>query len=912
MNDIKVSVIVPCYNVAPYLRQCFDSLVNQALQEIEILAIDNNSTDGTQSIIDEYAAKYPDKIIPMHQPIQGVSAARNLGLDHARGDYVAFVDGDDTLALSALYQLHKTAVLANVDLIVFGVTGIFNDGWQTKQMVWYDIGAAGITDIYKNSKLISNNTTIGNKFYNLDVIKQHNLRFDCDIGFAEDMLFNNIYAFYAKGIYHLREPFCYYFRGREGAATSSLSEKSLTLITALDKVIQFYIENNHFEIFRNSLKQLCSEYYRRHLPKAINAKNKKLANQYIDEFIALLTRHFQSDWKKSTRNYRTDGSRFKRISNWYTTSKRGFTIRRMSPNWLAFGSYHTLRIIGRVYKGVTDNFIVRWIKGNRLARFLKDDARTYLHRKRLYRYYYDSSINEKAILMESTNGDNMNDMINKLLGELSKPEYNEFKIYVSAKKSSVNGIKELLQKANVKNATVVIRETNKYWEVMYTAKYLVNDHTFPPTFIKKEGQVYLNTWHGYPLKCMGRDSVNEVWAMGNVQKNILSADYFLCNSKRMAQIFNNAYMLNNIWSGKFLLAGFPRNDIFFNADARTVIREKLSLSEKKLYAYMPTFRGTYDHKPESLAIRNKHKILMLEHFAELDSSLTDEQILFVSLHPHARTGIDFSQYKHIRPFPDGVASYEFINACDILISDYSSVMYDYVLTGKKVILFAYDQAEYEADRGLYDTIDELPFAKATTAAELLAEINSTEQWDYSALINECCGAEQGTAAQDICRFILLGNGSPVTLNAENNGKDNVLVYGGNLAENENTSAVLHFYDDVDTNEYNYIHCFYRWHFPKRPMDILLVPSTIPLLGVVTGERATMKEMRALNKFKKKKRLNSKNILMLKRLYSREWKKSFGNISFSKILDFEGRTPYNNMLIRYYNEELVKSQHETNT
>ena len=90
----KISVIIPVYNVEKYLRECLDSLLNQTFKDIEIICVNDGSTDGSLNILNEYASK-DSRFIIINQNNQGLSAARNNGLNVAKGDYVAFLDSDD-------------------------------------------------------------------------------------------------------------------------------------------------------------------------------------------------------------------------------------------------------------------------------------------------------------------------------------------------------------------------------------------------------------------------------------------------------------------------------------------------------------------------------------------------------------------------------------------------------------------------------------------------------------------------------------------------------------------------------------------------------------------------------------------------------------------------------------------------
>ena len=92
---MKISVIVPVYNVENYLEKCLNSLVNQTLEEIEILVINDGSTDDSQKIIEVFQSKFPQKIKAFYKENGGLSDARNFGIDRASGNFLAFVDSDD-------------------------------------------------------------------------------------------------------------------------------------------------------------------------------------------------------------------------------------------------------------------------------------------------------------------------------------------------------------------------------------------------------------------------------------------------------------------------------------------------------------------------------------------------------------------------------------------------------------------------------------------------------------------------------------------------------------------------------------------------------------------------------------------------------------------------------------------------
>ena len=172
------------------------------------------------------------------------------------------------------------------------------------------------------------------------------------------------------------------------------------------------------------------------------------------------------------------------------------------------------------------------------------------------------------------------------------------------------------------------------------------------------------------------------------------------------------YMLANFAKAKILLCNAPRNDIFNDKEARERVRTECEFNKKQVIAYMPTWRkNAAFHGP---AARATH---LVEHLKKWDSMLSHDQVVYVKQHDINSVRIDFSRYKNIRPFPEKYSTYEFLNAADALVTDYSSVMFDFALTGRKIVLFAYDEDWYQKIRGLHVDLKELPFPIVKTVEE---------------------------------------------------------------------------------------------------------------------------------------------------------------------------------------------------
>lgn len=169
-----VSIIVPIFNVVPYLRQCLDSIVNQTYQDLEIILVDDGSTDGCATLADEYAMR-DNRIQVIHQANMGLSAARNAGISRASGQYILFIDSDDYIAPNACETLVKAAENGQYDVVVFSRRRFINESEYTDDSFDEEQFASGIeyinahlTGKFSHSachKLCKRSLIQGNKIY---------------------------------------------------------------------------------------------------------------------------------------------------------------------------------------------------------------------------------------------------------------------------------------------------------------------------------------------------------------------------------------------------------------------------------------------------------------------------------------------------------------------------------------------------------------------------------------------------------------------------------------------------------------------------------------------------------------------------------------------------------------------------
>ena len=204
---LKVSVIIPVYNVAPYLKRCLDSLCNQTLKDIEIILIDDCSTDGSLNILKDYASKDERlKLITLSQN-QGAAVARNKGLEIAKGEYIGFVDPDDTIDLNFYEELYKKAKETNADIVKCEIVQNFPDGTILKgNMNKLIIEKSKFYFIYEFTSAI----------YRASLIFENNITFPAEVRKAQDVVFLNKVVLKAKSVELIDNVYYHYFR-REGS-----------------------------------------------------------------------------------------------------------------------------------------------------------------------------------------------------------------------------------------------------------------------------------------------------------------------------------------------------------------------------------------------------------------------------------------------------------------------------------------------------------------------------------------------------------------------------------------------------------------------------------------------------------------------------------------------------------------------
>lgn len=540
-----------------------------------------------------------------------------------------------------------------------------------------------------------------------------------------------------------------------------------------------------------------------------------------------------------------------------------------------------------------------------------------------YPEFLELPIEEHAVLLESQQGRGIDGNIYYIAERFMTDEkYSDFKVYISAGNKSVKTkVMALIRKCGAENrAAIVETSKSKYMKALATSQYLFNDNTFLTYFIKREGQTYINVGHGTPLKTLGRYDRANCHTIGNVQKNYFFADYFLCPNEFTAEAQRVDYMMDNLSNARMLLGGYPRNAIFFDEESRARIREKYDIQDKTVYAYMPTWRHTRflptiddkdsittDYKEyvkkEKARIKETYTFSEITNMwlSELDELLGDDEILFVKAHllEHDKFGVD--AYKHIRMFPTEDETYEFLGACDELITDYSSVFYDFAVTGRKVVLFTYDEEQYLETRGLHMPLTELPFPRTYTPTELINELRGPKNYDDTEFLDEYCAWDNINATAELLdRVIDVDPEAEAALPEEtfvegrrreyacpNNGKKNVLMFIGDFAPNGVTSSLKGLLSNIDTSRHNYYLNFQGTSLNLYKANLNNLPPEVRYVSRVGKMSITLKQNIYMRLYNHKLISLEKFWNVMKPAYERDIVRQFAHNKFDVAVQFTG-------------------------
>ncbi|MGW1029899.1 bifunctional glycosyltransferase/CDP-glycerol:glycerophosphate glycerophosphotransferase [Streptomyces sp. NPDC002577] len=716
----RLSVIVPVYNVQGYLAECLDSVLGQSFTDIEVIAVDDCSPDHSGTILDEYAARDP-RIRVIHLPENGgLGRARNTGVAQATGDYLLFIDSDDTYPPGSLRAItERLALTDDPDVLVF-------DHARTS---WKGRGGRSTTrDLLESAGAATFNVSERPEFLHLFLIA-------CNKAFRREFFVRHGFAF-APGLYEdapvsyqvmIRAEriaclprVCYEYRRREGAITHTPGRRHFDIFDQYTRLFE-YVERhpelqpmrsalferaiNHFLVTlpvtdrvhpedRPAFHRSIAAFYRRHVPTGFTPPDDSLRTQFrllaarapYPVFNAVVQAGARrAEAARAVR--KSAGAKVRRVSS------RIAHTRPLDPRLAVYGSFG-------------------------LGGAFADPA----------------AIHAKAV-------------------ELAPHIRGVWVVRPGAEGHVPKG------------AEYVVLGSRAYDRVMARATYFFNNRNWPYALGKRPGTVHVQTHQGTPLKHMGTDLLARPEVVpGNRVPAMLRRsdhwDYSLVAGRYAQRIWDRAYPCRFT----SLPTGSPRNDALVRpAPLRAVdVRRRLGIpSGTTVVLYAPTQR---DYR------RRYVPRVDLEALARgLGSAFT----LLVRLHPtyqrdpaRERELLDLQERGlviDVSHEPSAPKIEDLMLASQVLVTDYSSLLFDYALLDRPVVVHADDWETYQATRGMYFDVREQPPGHVTTSTGQLTDLLASGAWrdddtavDRAAFRARFCDYEDGRAAERVVRHILLG------------------------------------------------------------------------------------------------------------------------------------------------------------
>ena len=270
---MKVSVIVPVYNVEDYLRKCLDSLVNQRLEGMEIIIVNDGSTDNSEKIINEYAKKYSN-IKTFKKKNSGLSDTRNFGIKHATGEYITFVDSDDSVTSDMYHKMYVKAKSGDYDIVTSDINYVYPD--HEKEI--YTTPKSDTENI--KEVFIDLYPTVCTKIFKKELFTKNKLEFKSGVWYEDVEIMYRMLPLVKKiGVIHKA---FYQYLQREKSITNTVSPKIYDYINNFNGLVDYYKEKGFYEEYYEELEYAYVRYAYATFIKTCLAYDKKEYLKAVD------------------------------------------------------------------------------------------------------------------------------------------------------------------------------------------------------------------------------------------------------------------------------------------------------------------------------------------------------------------------------------------------------------------------------------------------------------------------------------------------------------------------------------------------------------------------------------------------------------------------------------------------------
>ncbi|MFI0967251.1 CDP-glycerol glycerophosphotransferase family protein [Streptomyces sp. NPDC021080] len=708
----RFSVIVPVYKVQAYLHECLESVLGQSFPDLELIAVDDCSPDACGAIIDEFAARDP-RVLAVHLPENvGLGRARNAGLERATGDYLIFLDSDDTLTPGALRAVAgRLGETGDPDVLVYDYARTFWSGEVVRNQVSAQLTEEGPAPFRLEDRpgLLRLLMVVWNKAYRREFVERAGFRFPP--GYYEDTPWTYPALMSAETVATLDRVCVHYRQRRHGSILGTSGRGHLDVFDQYDRVfahVAAHPELNRWRpvLFRRMLDHFATVFVKRgRLPRSARA-----------EFLRRARAHY--------RRYRVPGA---------PATPRT----RLRHALVGFGTHRTYRLLSFASR-------IRRRAGRRAARLRHAvrGAALQFH----YRVQLRLPLRADRAVFSSYWG----------RGHGCNPGALESAFRSFAPHIRTAWIAHPEHHHTIPAPAQRLRPgTAGYWTALARSKYLVNNVNFDRRLVKRPGQIMIQTQHGTPLKRMGLDLQDRpAAARGTDFAELLRGadawDYCLSANRHSTLVWERVFPS----SYTTLEYGLPRNDVFQHATPADVDRLRASLgipTGTVAVLYAPTYRDYRHTQPRTLDLERVLRrlgpdfvVLARAHhsYGEPLTETAGGRIIDVSGHPSVES---------------------LCLASDVLVTDYSSLMFDYAVLDRPIVVLADDWEAYEAARGTYFDLRAFPPGALARSEDELIGVFASGHWRdaraarlRAAFRERFCPYDDGRAAERVVRHVVLG------------------------------------------------------------------------------------------------------------------------------------------------------------
>ncbi|MFC9281852.1 CDP-glycerol glycerophosphotransferase family protein [Streptomyces collinus] len=716
----RFSVIVPCFKVQGFLRECLDSVLLQSFGDLELIAVDDCSPDDCGAILDEYADRDP-RVKVLHLPENvGLGRARNAGLPHATGDYLLFLDSDDTLTPGALRATaDRLAEADDPDVLVFDYARTYWWGGTRRNALAHVLAEAGADTftVAGRPEILDLLMVVWNKVYRRDFVEEHGFAFPP--GYYEDTPWTFPVLLSARRIAVLDRICLNYRQRRQGNILSTTSRKHFDIHDQYERVFAFVDRHEELAVHRPYLHRKMGEHC-----LDILAKPDRLPPEDKAEFFRRTVEMF--------RRHRPEGALVDGEVALLEGSYAAYRLRRQAGR----AGREAVRRAAAARRAAAGRARRGWA-GLHARRPLDPDLVVY------------SASSHRGVLGDPAA------VFHKALE-------------IAPRLRGVWVVRDEEAAAQLPPGVEhVLVGSGRCLEVTARAKFFVNDVNWPGSLVKRPGSVHVHTHQGTPLKYMGADLLGRPGArLGfDVPQMLRRADrwdFSLVANRHSELVWERAYPCH------FASArtGSPRNDVLVGAGDRAgdAFRLRHGIPEDHtVVLYAPTRR---DYRRGGYVER--------VDLGRLAADLGEGCTLVVRLHPTLAAGparglglaelarrgvvVDATDEPHVE---------EVMLASDALVTDYSALMFDYANLDRPIVVHADDWAPFAASRGAYLDVTAHAPGHVSRSQRELAWLFASGAWqDEESARSRAefrarfCEFDDGRAAERVVRTLLLGESMP--------------------------------------------------------------------------------------------------------------------------------------------------------